>query len=92
VVPGATRLVSVRRSGGFAGLRKANEVDLDGDDPRAPEVADLVDRIDLRAVGTEGPQPDRYVYDFDLCGDCATVPEQQLTDDLRRIADLVLGR
>ena len=36
------------------------------------------------------PQPDRFVYDFDLCGDCATVPEQQLTPDLRRLADLVL--
>ena len=39
----------------------------------------------------EPPYPDHYVYDFDLCGACATVPEQHLTDDLRRIADLVLG-
>jgi len=36
------------------------------------------------------PQPDRYLYAFDLCGDCATVPEQHLTPDLRRLADLVL--
>ena len=32
-----------------------------------------------------------FVYDFDLCGDRATVPEQHLTADLRRIAELVLG-
>ena len=38
------------------------------------------------------PQPDMYVYAFDLCGDRATVPEQHLTSDLRRVADLVLDR
>lgn len=87
---GGARRVSVRRTGGFAGLRATGELDLDGDDPRAPEVAALVDRVDLRAVAGDSPQPDRYVYAFDLCGDCATVPEQCLTPDLRRLADLVL--
>ena len=33
------------------------------------------------------PKPDMYVYAFDLCGDRATVPEQHLTSDLRRVAD-----
>ena len=84
------RRVSVRRTGGFAGLRSTGELDLDGDDPRAPEVAALVDRVDLGAVVGRAPQPDRYVYAFDLCGDCATVPEQHLTPDLRRLVDLVL--
>ncbi len=88
---GRSRRVSVRRTGGFAGLRTDGELDLDGDDPRAPEVASLVDRVDLRAVTAAPTHPDRYVYDFDLCGDCATVPEQSLTSDLRRLADLVLG-
>ncbi|MFC7493279.1 MULTISPECIES: protealysin inhibitor emfourin [unclassified Nocardioides] len=88
--PGSSRRVAVRRTGGFAGLRTAGEVDLDGDDPRGPEVAALVDRVDLAAVAGGPPQPDRFVYDFDLCGDCATVPEQHLTSDLRRLADLVL--
>jgi len=86
-----TRRVSVRRTGGFGGLRAEGELDLDGPDPRAPEVASLLDRVDLGAVPGGDPQPDRFVYDFDLCGDCATVPEQHLTDDLRRIADVVLG-
>jgi thermolysin metallopeptidase-like protein/emfourin len=89
--PAGTRRVSVRRTGGFAGLRTAGELDLDGDDPRAAEVADLVGRVDLRTVPGGRPQPDRYVYDFDLCGDCATLPEQHLTPELRRLVELVLG-
>jgi hypothetical protein len=90
VVP--TRRVAVRRSGGFGGLRVGGEVDHDGDDPRAAEVADLLGRLDLRAVAASDPQPDRFVYDFDLCGECVTVPEQRLTGDLRRLVDLVLAR
>jgi len=84
------RTVRVRRTGGFAGLTTDGRVDLDTDDRRAPELASLVDRIDLRLVAGGDPQPDRYVYAFDLCGDRATVPEQQLTSDLRRVAELVL--
>ncbi|GAB6985417.1 protealysin inhibitor emfourin [Nocardioides pyridinolyticus] len=89
-----TRRVSVRRTGGFAGLRVGGEVDLDGDDPRAAEVADLAGRVDLRAPTADGdtPQADRFVYDFDVCGECVRVPEQHLTADLRRLADVVLAR
>jgi hypothetical protein len=86
------RTVRVRRTGGFAGWTTAGEVDLDADDLRAPELAALVDRIDLREVAGGAPKPDMFVYAFDLCGDLATVPEQHLTADLRRVADLVLGR
>jgi hypothetical protein len=88
--PAAGRRVTVRRTGGFAGLRATGEVDLDADDPRAPEVAALVDRVDLTSVAAGSPQPDRYVYAFDLCGARATVPEQHLTGDLRRIVELLL--
>lgn len=84
------RTVRVRRTGGFAGLVADGEVDLEADDGRAPELAELVDRIDLREVAGGAPKPDMYVYAFDLCGDRATVPEQHLTSDLRRVADLVL--
>jgi Zn-dependent metalloprotease len=87
-----SRTVSVRRTGGFAGLVADGAVDLDADDERASELAGLVDRIDLREVGGGPPKPDMYVYAFDLCGDCATVPEHHLTADLRRVADLVLVR
>jgi len=85
------RRVAVHRTGGFAGLRAGGELDLEGDDPRAPELAALVDRVDLAAVPGGDPQPDRYVYDFDLCGSRARVPEQHLSGDLARIAELLLG-
>ena len=89
------RTVRVRRTGGFAGLTADGEVDLDAaDDLRASELAELaelVDRIDLREVAGGAPKPDMFVYAFDLCGDRATVPEQHLTADLRRVADLVLS-
>ena len=87
-----SRRVHVRRTGGFAGLVADGEVDLDTDDRRASELADLVDRIDLREIAGGAAMPDMYVYAFDLCGDRATVPEQHLTSDLRRVADLVLSR
>ena len=86
------RRVRVRRTGGFAGLVADGEVDLDADAQRGPELAELVDRIDLREVAGGEPKPDMYVYAFDLCGDRATVPEQHLTSDLRRVAELVLDR
>jgi thermolysin metallopeptidase-like protein len=86
------RTVQVRRTGGFAGLVAEGQVDLDSDEVRAPELAELVDRIDLREVVGGDPRPDMYVYAFDLCGDRATVPEQHLTSDLRRVAELVLDR
>ncbi len=85
-----TRTVHVRRTGGFAGLVAEGAVDLDAGHPPAPELAELIDRIDLREVAGGDPKPDMYVYAFDLCGDRATVPEQHLTTDLRRVADLVL--
>lgn len=88
---GGTSRVSVRRTGGFAGLRAFGEVDLRGPDPRAGELAGLVGRVALGAMPDGPPQPDRFVYDFDLCGERASVPEQHLTPELRRVADLLLG-
>ena len=91
VEPAAARtLVAVRRSGGFAGRSVDGAVDLDSDDPRTGELRHLVDTIDLRGVTGGRPHPDMFVYAFDLCGSQATVPEQHLTDELRRVASLVL--
>jgi hypothetical protein len=86
-------LVTVRRSGGFVGSTVEGQVDLDGpDDDVVAEVRDLVGRIDLAAAAASGKNyPDMYSYVFDLGGTRATVPEQHLTDDLRRIAEIVLG-
>ena len=55
------------------------------------EEAPVERRTHLREVADGPPKPDMYVYDFDLCGSCATVPEHRLTDDLRRVAELVLA-
>lgn len=89
----SSTVVSVRRTGGLAGRVAENAVDLTTEeDERAAELRALVDRVDLRAVaGKESRGADRFVYDFDLCGDCASVGEERLTTDLRRIVDLVLS-
>ena len=88
--PAPSRVV-VRRSGGFAGMVTEGAVDLDGDDPRAPEVRILITRIDFASITVGPPQPDRYVYSF-LLGDreAARVPEPQLTGDLELLARIVL--
>ncbi|MBF4769234.1 M4 family metallopeptidase [Nocardioides agariphilus] len=83
-------LVSVRRTGGFAGRTTEGTVDLGSHDARVPEVRELVDRIDLADVPGGDPHPDMFVYDFNLCGRCAKVPQQHLTPDLSRLAVLVL--
>jgi len=90
-----SRLVSVRRTGGFAGVARAGELDLDDSDERASEVAELLGDVDVQAVpAVEGaPQPDRpdgFHYVFDLCGERCALAEHQLTPELRRIAALVL--
>jgi hypothetical protein len=88
--PSSSTTVAVRRSGGFAGLSSEGAVDLDGDDDRVDELRSLVGRVDTADVPGGAGGADRFVYDFDLCGDRCRVPEQHLTADLRRIADLVL--
>ncbi|WP_134739858.1 protealysin inhibitor emfourin [Nocardioides sp. 503] len=87
-----SRSVRVRRGGGFAGLTSEAEVDLDGDDERAGELRGLVERIDLTGLRTGRPQPDRFVYDVELPGASARVFEQDLTEDLRRVVELVLDQ
>lgn len=87
----ASRQVRVRRSGGFAGRVSDAALDVDAD----PELRGLVAAVDVRTVPTMrsgATQPDRFVYDFDLCGRRVTVPEQHLTPELRLIADKVLAR
>lgn len=85
------RVVAVRRSGGFAGLVRSGKVDLGSADPRASELTDLVAHVDPAAVDEGEPRADGFVYDFDLCGSTCRVLEQGLTDELRRIAELVLS-
>lgn len=92
------RTVRVQRSGGFAGRVAEASVDLDEVERRAEgelaELPRLVARVqqqgDLAAGRPTTPMPDMFLYDLDLCGSRARLPEHQLSDDLRRIVDLVL--
>ena len=83
--------VAVARSGGFAGVTKEGVVDLRSDDPRVPQVRELVQRIDFRAVIDVDPQPDRFVYRFRYAAVETQVHETALTPDLRLLAQIVLG-
>lgn len=88
----ASTVVRVSRSGGFIGATTSGEVDLESGDPRAPEVRDLVTRVDLHQVGEVLPKPDMFVYRFEVCDQPpVSVPEHLLEGDGRRLADLVLG-
>ena len=87
---GGRRRVRVRRTGGFVGRPVESALELAGDDPRSAEVAVLLGRVDPTAVRRSPQQPDRFTYEFDLDGRSMSVREQDLTDDLRRIAELVL--
>ncbi len=89
--PASGLVFRVARTGGFAGMTKEGAVDLDSTDPRAPAVRRLVQRIDLRAAGGGEPKPDRFVYRFVYLGTQTQVYEQELTDDLRELARIVLG-
>ncbi|WP_244930104.1 protealysin inhibitor emfourin [Nocardioides sp. W7] len=89
VSPGSG-VAAVRRTGGFAGLVATGRVDLDSADDRCAEVRDLLDRVELGAVRAADPRPDMFVYDFDLPAGGARVPEQALTPELRRLAELLL--
>jgi hypothetical protein len=44
--------------------------------------------VAFASAGRTAPEPDRFSYVFVLGGQEVTVQEQDLTDDLRRLADL----
>jgi Zn-dependent metalloprotease len=88
--PAAGSTVVVARTGGFAGMTKEGVVDLESDDPRVPEVRDLVQRVDFASLPQGEPRPDRFVYRFRYGSNEAQVYEPALTEDLRRLAGIVL--
>ncbi len=83
--------VVVARTGGIAGLTKEGIVDIESDDPRAPVVRELVQRIDFRAISSGQARPDRFVYRFRYAAIETQVNEPALTEDLRNLAQIVLG-
>jgi hypothetical protein len=83
--------VAVCRSGGFAGTTKVGELDLDSD-PEGPEVRHLLMRVGMQPITSTRPSPDRFVYTVEYGDWHLTVPEQDLTPELRRLVQVVLNR
>jgi hypothetical protein len=83
--------VAVCRSGGFAGTTKVGELDLDSD-PEGPEVRHLLMRVGMQPITSTRPTPDRFIYTVEYGDWHLTVPEQDLTPELRRLVQVVLNR
>jgi hypothetical protein len=83
------RKVAVRRSGGFAGMTRSGELDLDGD-PQGPAVRQLLIQADLNRLTTSDPTPDRFTYTVALGDWELAVPEQDLTPELHQVVRIVL--
>ncbi len=82
--------VRVRRTGGFAGRPVEAAVDLDA--AADQELRELVGRFAEQPVHTSTPHPDGFTYEFEVEGEFRRVFERDLTQDLRRIAELVLSQ
>jgi Thermolysin metallopeptidase, alpha-helical domain/Thermolysin metallopeptidase, catalytic domain/Emfourin len=83
--------IAVRRTGGFAGTTKVGQLDLNSD-PEAPEVRNLLMRVGRQEITSTRPAPDRFVYTVEYGDWRFTVPEQDLTPELRRLVQVVLNR
>lgn len=84
-------VISVRRSGGFAGIVTEREIDL-ASDPAGAEAAALLRRIDFAHLPATPPQPDRFVYTVRTGDRDVRLNEQDLTPELTQLIDLLLGR
>ncbi|WP_371402506.1 hypothetical protein OHA10_31980 [Kribbella sp. NBC_00662] len=92
----ATVIVTVTRSGGFAGMTKHAELDTSGE-PDAAELEDAVRALGAKDLGSGRPQPDRYVYRL-VVRDAAesdatqhTVAEQDVDATTAWLLDRILG-
>ncbi|WP_375425606.1 protealysin inhibitor emfourin [uncultured Friedmanniella sp.] len=83
------RRLAVRRTGGFAGATRRGELDLD-DDPRGPQLRQLLQRADLTTLSPGAASPDRFVYTVALDAWQLTLPEQDLTPELHEVVRIVL--
>jgi hypothetical protein len=92
-------IVSVTRSGGFAGLTKQGELDISSQ-PDADRLEDAVRALGAKDLGSGRPQPDRYVYrlevrdaadDTDADATQHTVAEQDVDATTAWLLDRILG-
>jgi hypothetical protein len=93
-------IVSVTRSGGFAGLTRRGEIDTAGQ-PDADRLEDAIRALAAKDLGSGRPQPDRYVYRLEVRdADAAqhtvptvhTVAEQDVDETTAWLLDRVLSR
>jgi hypothetical protein len=91
---GALAVVTVERSGGFAGIPRTWEVVLD-DDRAVAAWLPAIEACPWRDEPVFAPAPDRFVYRisarFPHLRRAATVPEQHMTGAWRELLDRVLG-
>jgi hypothetical protein len=83
----AARTVAISRSGGFAGITRTANVDLDSEDGQ--RIRGLLDQVDFAGVAHSTPQPDRFVYKLTYGDQELTVGETDLppeVDEAIRIA------
>jgi hypothetical protein len=83
--------VAVRRTGGFAGTTKVGQLDLNSD-PEGAEVRHLLMQVGRQQIAATRPAPDRFTYTVEYGAWRFTVPEQDLTPELRRLVQVVLNR
>jgi Zn-dependent metalloprotease len=86
---GGGRAVSVRRSGGVAGLSLERHIDT-ATAAQGRRVEALIEQIPLRSLEEGEPQPDRYVFAIEVDGETTRVQEPDLTPELAELIDLVL--
>jgi hypothetical protein len=89
--PPRSRTVAISRSGGFAGVTRTAEVDLDSEAGR--RISQLLDRVDFSSLTSSAPgQPDRFVYRLDYGGQQLTVGEQDLPPEVGEAIKIAFTR
>ena len=88
--PAGAGRVSVRRSGGFGGLVRDAELDLDVE-PVGAEVRSLLAGMDLQGLDSSPAGADRFVYTLEFSQHRVTLGELDLTPELHQVVRLVLG-
>ena len=83
-------IVSVTRSGGFAGLMQHGELDTSGQ-PDADRLEAAVLALGTKDLGSGRPQPDRYLYRLQVRDAIYTIAEQDLDETTAWLLDRILG-
>ncbi|QGN34831.1 protealysin inhibitor emfourin [Microlunatus sp. Gsoil 973] len=88
-----SRTVAISRSGGFAGVTRTAEVDLDSDVGR--RISQLLDRVDFDDFTPAAPtpgRPDRFVYRLSYGDLQLTVGEQDVPPELGEAIKIAFSR